>query len=112
MDSWTLPEIETPAGRRSPVVLHSGDEARVVLIVLDPGQQLGEHQVKEHAWIAVVDGRAEFTADGQTVDGPTGRSCTSSRTSGTRCARRRRASPHRARPVARRGSLLGARAAG
>jgi quercetin dioxygenase-like cupin family protein len=72
MDSWRLPEIETPAGRRSPVVLHSGEETRVVLIVLDPGQELGEHQVKEHAWIAVVDGHAEFSANGQTVDGPTG----------------------------------------
>ena len=72
MESWKLPEIETPAGRRSPVVLRSDEKARAVLIALDPGQQLGDHQVKEHAWIVVVDGHAEFTGHGQTVDAPAG----------------------------------------
>ena len=72
MESWKLPEIETQAGRRSPVVLRSDEKARAVLIALDPGQQLGDHQVKEHAWIVVVDGHAEFTGHGQTVDAPAG----------------------------------------
>ena len=49
MQSWDLNEIETPAGSRSPVVLHSTDEARAVLIGLDPGQALGDHQVHERA---------------------------------------------------------------
>ena len=67
MRSWQLPEIETPDGSRSPVVLHSDDEARVVLIGLSPGQKLGDHQVKEHAFIVVVDGTAQIVAGGETV---------------------------------------------
>ena len=47
---WKLQEVETPEGTRSPVVLHSRDgEGRVVLIRIDAGQELGEHQVKEAA---------------------------------------------------------------
>jgi quercetin dioxygenase-like cupin family protein len=72
MESWRLPEIDTPAGRRSPVVLRSDDEARAVLISLDPGQELGDHQVKEHAWVVVVQGQAEFSGDGETIDAPSG----------------------------------------
>ena len=50
MRHWKLNEIETPDGSRSPAVLHSLEgESRVVLIGLDPGQELGEHQVKENA---------------------------------------------------------------
>ncbi len=67
MRSWRLPEIETPDGSRSPVVLLSEDEARAVLIGLHPGQELGEHQVKEHAWVVVVDGSAEVGAGGETI---------------------------------------------
>ena len=53
---WKLNEIETPEGSRSPAVLHSLEgESRVVLIGLEPGQELGEHQVKENAWIIVLD---------------------------------------------------------
>ena len=57
MQAWDLLEPEAPGGTRDPVVLHSTDEARAVLVVLNPGQQLGDHEVKEHAWLAVVDGR-------------------------------------------------------
>ena len=42
MRRWNLREIETPAGRRSPVVLHSGEEARAVLVTLEPGEELAE----------------------------------------------------------------------
>jgi quercetin dioxygenase-like cupin family protein len=72
MQSWRLPEIDTPGGSRSPVVLLSEDEGRAVLVGLDPGQELGDHQVKEHAWIVVVDGSAVFEAGGETIDGPVG----------------------------------------
>jgi quercetin dioxygenase-like cupin family protein len=60
--SWRLREIETPSGSRSPVVLHSGGEGRAVLIGLDPGQELGDHQVKEHAFVVVVEGKARIKA--------------------------------------------------
>jgi quercetin dioxygenase-like cupin family protein len=66
LKSWSLTQIETPGGSRSPVVLCSGDEGRAVLIGLEPGQQLGEHQVKESAFVVVVEGsvRAESGTDG------------------------------------------------
>jgi quercetin dioxygenase-like cupin family protein len=67
--SWRLPEIETPDGSRSPVVLHSNDEARAVLIGLNPGQELGDHQVKEHAFIVVIDGKARIEAGGEAIEG-------------------------------------------
>ena len=72
MRSWMLHEIETPDGSRSPVVLHSDDEARVVLIGLQPGQELGDHQVKENAFLVVVDGRARVEAGGETVEAAAG----------------------------------------
>ena len=72
MRSWKLLEIETPDGSRSPVVLASDDEARVVLIGLQPGQKLGDHQVKENALLVVVDGSARVEAAGETVDAEAG----------------------------------------
>jgi quercetin dioxygenase-like cupin family protein len=61
---WDLTSIETPGGTRSPVVLHSSDEARAVLIGIEAGQELGDHQVKENAWVVVVDGIVEVEVDG------------------------------------------------
>ncbi len=72
MQTWNLPQIDTPDGSRSPVVLLSEDEARAVLIGLEPGQELGDHQVKEHAWIVVVDGRARIGGPGGEIDAPVG----------------------------------------
>jgi quercetin dioxygenase-like cupin family protein len=69
---WNLREIETPGGSRSPVVLRSDPDARAVLIVLHPGQALGDHQVKEGALVAVVDGSVQVQAGGDTVEGATG----------------------------------------
>jgi quercetin dioxygenase-like cupin family protein len=70
--SWRLPEIETPDGSRSPVVLHSANEGRAVLIGLNPGQQLGDHQVKEHTFIVVVDGTARIEAGGEQLEAEAG----------------------------------------
>jgi quercetin dioxygenase-like cupin family protein len=69
---WNLLEHDAPAGTRDPVVLHSDDGARAVLIVLQPGQELGDHQVKENAWVTVVDGEVEITAGGESVVGRCG----------------------------------------
>jgi quercetin dioxygenase-like cupin family protein len=68
VQSWNLLEIETPGGSRSPVVVHSDDEARAVLIGLDPGQELGDHQVKEAAYLVVIDGSVRIGAGGESVD--------------------------------------------
>jgi quercetin dioxygenase-like cupin family protein len=70
--SWNLTEIEVEGGSRSPVVLDSDEAARAVLIVLEPGQELGDHQVKEHAFILVVDGRAEVESAGERVEAEPG----------------------------------------
>lgn len=73
MRHWKLNEIDTPDGTRSPVVLHSQDgEGRVVLIALDAGQELGEHQVKEAALLLVVDGSATVDAGDESVDAGAG----------------------------------------
>jgi quercetin dioxygenase-like cupin family protein len=72
MQSWNLHDIEMPGGSRSPVVLDSKNEARAVLIGLEPGQELREHEVKERAWLVVVDGAARIEAGGKTVDGTVG----------------------------------------
>jgi quercetin dioxygenase-like cupin family protein len=72
MQTWMLADIETPGGSRSPVVLRSEDEARAVLVGLDPGQALGDHQVKENAWIVVVDGTATFRAGDEVVEASPG----------------------------------------
>ena len=72
MHSWTLREIETPGGSRSPVVLDSDEAARAVLIGLDPGQELGEHQVKEHAFVLVVEGSVRIETGGDSFEATTG----------------------------------------
>lgn len=61
MKSWDLTEIEAPGGTVDPVVLTTDDGARAIAIRLDPGQEMGEHQVRERAWVVVVEGRAEIT---------------------------------------------------
>ena len=69
MQSWNLLEIEAPEGIRNPAVLHSGD-ARAILLQLDPGQVLGDHQVRERAWATVVEGEVEVECgDARTVAG-------------------------------------------
>lgn len=73
MRHWTLREIDTPNGTRSPVVLHSRDGAeRAVLIELLPGDALGEHQVKESGLLVVVDGRVRVEAGDESVDAGAG----------------------------------------
>jgi quercetin dioxygenase-like cupin family protein len=70
---WDLHEIPTPEGTRSPVVLHSQDgEGRVVLIRIDAGQELGEHQVKEAALLLVVEGEVTVEAGDESVDAEAG----------------------------------------
>jgi quercetin dioxygenase-like cupin family protein len=73
MQTWDLLSVHAPDGTRDPLVLHSDDGARAVLIVLQPGQSLGEHQVKENAWIAIVEGTVQVSAGADSVElGPGG----------------------------------------
>ena len=69
MRHWRLPEVETPNGARSPVVLHSKEgSARAVLIELQAGEALGDHRVKESALLLVLDGTVRVEAADEYVD--------------------------------------------
>jgi quercetin dioxygenase-like cupin family protein len=68
VQSWNLLDLETPAGTRSPIVLHSTDEARAVFIGLNPGQEMGDHQVHERAYVVVVAGRVRIDTGGESLD--------------------------------------------
>jgi quercetin dioxygenase-like cupin family protein len=72
LERWNLLELDAPGGSRSPVVLHSASEARAVLVTLDPGQSLGDHRVKETAFVAVVGGAARVDAGGESVEAGVG----------------------------------------
>ena len=73
MRHWRLPEVETPQGARSPVVLHSREGAeRAVLIVLRPGEALGDHGVKESALLLVLDGGVRVEVADESVEGDAG----------------------------------------
>jgi quercetin dioxygenase-like cupin family protein len=72
MQHWDLLTMDAPEGTRDPIVLHSDDGARAVLIVLQPGQELGDHQVKENAWVAVLDGEVEISGAGGSAKGGVG----------------------------------------
>jgi quercetin dioxygenase-like cupin family protein len=72
VQSWNLSELETPGGSRSPIVLRSDAGARAVLVVLEAGQALGDHQVKEGALVTVIDGAVRVESAGETVEATAG----------------------------------------
>jgi quercetin dioxygenase-like cupin family protein len=72
VEFWDLLAIEAPDGTRDPVVLKSEEDARAVLIRIGAGQELGDHQVKEVAWIVVVDGTVRVREGGRELDGRAG----------------------------------------
>jgi quercetin dioxygenase-like cupin family protein len=72
VQSWNLLELETPGGTRSPIVLHSTDEARAVLIRIDPGQELGDHQVHERAYFIVVEGQVRIESGTDSLEAAAG----------------------------------------
>ena len=68
MQSWDLTQIEAPEGTRSPAVLETVDGARAIVIRIAPGQELGDHQVRERAWLTVVEGDTRIEAAGDVVE--------------------------------------------
>lgn len=68
MQHWDLTEIEAPDGTRSPAVLETADGARAIVIRLAPGQKLGDHQVRERAWLTVVEGIAQVESGSASVE--------------------------------------------
>jgi quercetin dioxygenase-like cupin family protein len=66
---WNLQDVEAS----TPAVLHSRDgEGRVVLISLMPGDELGEHEVREAAFVLVVEGEARIDSGDESVDARAG----------------------------------------
>jgi quercetin dioxygenase-like cupin family protein len=70
--SWSLTEIEAPGGTIDPAVLTTDDGARAIAIRLEAGQELRDHQVRERAWVVVVEGEAVIRSGGSAVEGRTG----------------------------------------
>ena len=67
VQSWNVKEIEAPEGTRRAEALETVDGARAIIIRLTPGEELGEHQVRERAWLMVVEGSARVEAGGGDV---------------------------------------------
>ena len=68
MQSWDVNEIAVPEGTRRAELLETVDGARAIIIRLAPGEELGEHQVRERAWLIVVDGSARIEAGSDVVE--------------------------------------------
>lgn len=72
MEAWNLTEIEAPGGTIDPQVLTTDDGARAIAIRLEAGQSMDDHQVRERAWLVVVEGSVEITSDDDHVRGGVG----------------------------------------
>lgn len=72
MQSWNLTEIEAPGGTVDPEVLTTDDGARAIAIRLEAGQSMNDHQVRERAWVVVVEGEAEIRSGNELVRGGVG----------------------------------------
>lgn len=72
MKSWQVNELEAPGGTVDPTVLTTEDGARAIAIRLEAGQELRDHQVRERAWVVVVEGRATIRSGEDEIDAAVG----------------------------------------
>jgi quercetin dioxygenase-like cupin family protein len=63
VERWDLPSIQQD-GKREPRVLFSTPECRAVVIDLNAGEEMREHEVRERAVVQVVSGRVTFDVNG------------------------------------------------
>jgi len=70
--TWNLMEIDAPGGTVDPTVLMTDDGTRAIAIRLEPGQELRDHQVRERAWVVVVEGEVEIVSGDDRVSGRPG----------------------------------------
>ena len=68
MQTWDLTSIDAPGGTVDPAVLTTDDGARAIAIRLEAGQEMSDHQVRERAWVVVVEGRAQIRSGDHAVD--------------------------------------------
>jgi quercetin dioxygenase-like cupin family protein len=71
VERWHLPSIDAD-GKREPRVLFSRPECRAVVLDLRAGEEMGEHQVHEHAVLQVVSGRLAVAAGEHEAECPPG----------------------------------------
>ena len=65
MEHWDLRTMQIEPHK--PVILHSSrGEARSIAIALPAGEELGDHEVHERAYVVVVDGEVDL-GDGLTA---------------------------------------------
>jgi quercetin dioxygenase-like cupin family protein len=67
VDRWHLPSIEV-TGKREPRVLFSTQACRALVIDMQAGEEMGEHQVRERAVIQIVSGKVNLAAGGAQID--------------------------------------------
>jgi quercetin dioxygenase-like cupin family protein len=72
VQSWDVREIDAPEGTRLAAVLETVDGARAIIIRLAAGEELGDHQVRERAWLMVVEGTARVVAGADVVEAGSG----------------------------------------
>ncbi len=71
MQTWDLAALDVKP--HQPEVITSDDEGRAIVIELPAGEEMGEHQVHERAWLLVVSGEIELSrAGGESVSGGPG----------------------------------------
>jgi quercetin dioxygenase-like cupin family protein len=71
MKSWNLRALDLKP--RLPEILSSTSEARAIARDLRAGQGLPDHEVRERAWVFIVDGEVEVSsAGGERVSGGPG----------------------------------------
>jgi quercetin dioxygenase-like cupin family protein len=71
MQTWDLGGLDVKPYQ--PEVIESDDEGRAIVIELPAGEQMGEHQVHERAWLLVVSGEIEVSDSAEeTVTGGPG----------------------------------------
>ena len=70
METWDIGSLALEP--HHPQVLRSDADTRAIAINLPAGEELGDHQVHERAYVVVASGEVEITGDGQTVSGGPG----------------------------------------
>ncbi len=58
MNHWDLTTVAAPP--RQPQILTTTDDGRAIVLALEAGGELADHQVHERAWITVVAGEIEM----------------------------------------------------
>jgi quercetin dioxygenase-like cupin family protein len=71
VNSWDLTELDLKP--RLPEILSSSAAARAIVLDLDEGESLADHEVHERAWVIVLDGAVDVaTGAGERAGGGAG----------------------------------------